>query len=140
MNRTELRSALTTAHAAAVWTAELLALTIALLLSLFADHAPAIGRTLGRWAGRAVRALRSEPVRQAVAAADYAARRFVTEQLGTAYPSTAYTLTPAVCLTAEAAPEVAAAPSRRDLLALAKAVGLPGYSRMTTAALAEALA
>lgn len=151
MTRTELRSAAASAVAAATWASELLALVLALVLSLVADYAPVAGRHLGRWAGRTVRALRSEPVRQAVLAADYVARRFVTEQLGSAYPTLAVAAAPAACLPLEpdAAPEVAApsgprellAPgTRRELLERAKAIGLRGYSRMSTDALAAALA
>ncbi len=150
MTRTEPRSAAATAYAAAVWASELLALVLALVLSLVGDYAPVAGRHLGRWAGRTVRALRSEPVRSAVLAADYAARRFVTEQLGSGYPALTLAATPAACLTLDpdAAPEVAAAAprellargTRRELLEQAKAIGLRGYSRMSTDALAAALA
>lgn len=147
--------------AALRWIAELTLLAIALVLSVLGDVAPIVGRHAGRLAGRTVaagaaagRAYRRHlqpTVNALVHHLDQTGRAFVLEQLGTAYPAVSKAIAPSIepiALVASSSPVeqpqpsvVPAAPlTRRQLLQLARERKLPGYSRLSTAQLREAIA
>lgn len=136
-----------------LWLAGLLQLLLTLLCTVIGEFAPLAGRYLGRAAGttvrlgRQARALYNAHLAPIETAAAYSLRAHVAAQLGTAYPQLQQTIAPATLLSLciapvepETKPETVAAPlTRRQLLTLAKERKLPGYSRLTTDALREAL-
>jgi len=142
---------MTTAIVSALtWFAGLLQLLLMLLCAIVADYAPTAGRYLGRAAGATVRLGRlarrwyDAHAAHHVAAADRAGRRFVAQQLGTAYPAAREALEPTAAplvrpVVAKALPPLLPAYSRRQLLSLAKARQVPRYSRLSTDQLREAL-
>lgn len=158
---TDALDILAKAIAALRWLAGLLQLVLMLVCSAIGDVLPLVGRHAGRAAGtayrlgRQARALYDAHLAPAVTSIDQSARAFVISQLGTAYPALTAAIAPvaapsspstapepaALTVPAPVSPATATAPlTRRQLLALAKAQGLPRYSRLTTAQLREAIA
>lgn len=136
--------------AALCWVAGLLQLLLVLVCTAIADYAPTAGRYLGRAAGttvrlgRLARRLWDRHAAPHAAAAERTARRFVAQQLGTAYPAVREALEPTAAplvrpVVARALPQLLPAYSRRQLLSLAKARQVPRYSRLSTDQLREAL-
>ena len=125
-----------------LWVAGLAQLVLMLACSLIADYGPAAGRILGRAAGmvyrwgRKARTLYDSHLQPLMIAADYAGRRFVESQAGN--HAIADWAAPAVLVLVTEPQQVPQ--NRRELLALAKAVGLPNYSRIPTSELRAALA
>jgi hypothetical protein len=143
-------STATRAAAALYWLAGLLQLLLVLVCAAIAEYGPVAGRYAGRAAGTAVRWGRQarrwydRHAAHHVAAAERTARAFVAEQLGTAYPAARQAIEPAAPVlvrpvVARAMPALVPSLSRRQLLRVAKARQVRGYSRMNTAALREAL-
>ena len=121
-----------------LWLAGLVQLLFVLVCTAIAEYAPTVGRYAGRAAGTVYRwGKQARPVIMPVLVAiDYHARKFVEQQAG--QHAIADWASPAVLVLN---PEPQQLPeTRRELLALAKAIGLPGYSRMTTENLKLALA
>jgi hypothetical protein len=123
-----------------------------LLLSVVGDVAPVAGRYAGRIAGRCYRYSRqiaakivevyqSENVQSLISIAEYKSRQFVSEQFGDMLPQISQKIAPAKVMFIESDFLTAFQSfTRRELLAYAKDAGLPGYSRMTTEQLREAIA
>lgn len=132
---------LTRAHSAAVYAAELTLLLLALALSALTDAAVWAAPRLGRLLGRAYRlALRHWPTAAEVAeTVRLTAARFVWTQAGYSpapMPAPALVVRPVV---ARALPGLLPSLTRRQLLAAARALQLPGYSRLSTDQLRTAL-
>jgi hypothetical protein len=125
---------LTRYHHRAVWTAELTLLLLALLLSSLTDAAVWAAPRLGRLAGRAYRLGRRHwpTVRRAAEAVRVTAARFVWAQAG--YSPAPVQPRPVVvaAVVARALPSLLPSLTRRQLLRVARAVRLPGYSRLST--------
>ena len=136
-----------------LWLAGLVQLVFCLACSLIGDLAPIIGHHLGKLAGRTYRlgiqcrilwASYGQPV---AIWADYESRRFVECQFGDHFLAdwaSPYCLVirdafPGLLEPSEGTFEMPSL-TRRELLALAKAQGLPGYSRLKTEELRLALA
>lgn len=132
---------LTRAHSAAVYAAELTLLLLALALSALTDAVVWAAPRLGRLLGRAYRLARRHwpTVCRAAEAVRLTAARFVWAQAGYSpapIPGQALTVRPVV---ARALPGLLRSMTRRQLLATARALQLPGYSRLTTDHLRTAL-
>ena len=121
-----------------LWLAGLAQLLFMLACSVIAEYAPTVGRYAGRAAGAVYRwGKQARPVIMPVLVAiDYHARKFVEQQAG--QHAIADWASPAV-LVINAEPQQLPE-TRRELLALAKALRIPNYSRMTTENLKLALA
>ena len=121
-----------------LWLAGLVQLLFTLVCTAIAEFAPTIGKYAGRAAGTVYRwGKQARPVVMPLAIAiDYHARKFVEQQAGQ-HPIADWASPSVLVINAEPQqlPE-----TRRELLTLAKAIGLPGYSRMTTENLKLALA
>lgn len=122
--------------------AELTLLLLSLAISAATDAVVWLAPYAGRLAGRAYRLCsRYWPtVRRAAETARLAVARFVWAQAGYSpapVPATALIARPVV---ARALPGLLPSLTRRQLLATARAVGLPRYSRLSTDRLRQALA
>ena len=121
-----------------LWLAGLVQLLFVLVCTAIAEYAPTVGRYAGRAAGTVYRwGKQARPVIMPVLVAiDYHARAFVEQQAG--QHAIADWASPAVLVIN---PEPQQLPeTRRELLALAKALRIPNYSRMKTEELKLALA
>lgn len=129
---------LTRAHSAAIHTAELTALLIALTLSALTDAVVWAAPRLGRLLGRAYRLGRRHwpTVRSGLETARLTAARFIWAQAGYS-PASVPSAPPSSPVNPPAIPS--APLTRRQLLAAAKALRLPGYSRLSTDQLRTAL-
>lgn len=132
----------------AVWAAELTLLLLALLLSVVTDAVVWAAPRLGRLAGRAYRLGRRHwpTVRRAAEVVRLTVARFVWIQAGYSPAPVPPEAAPGPCraslcrpVVAKALPGLLPALNRRQLLAVAKAVRLPRYSRLTTDHLRAAL-
>ncbi len=123
-----------------------------LVCTAIAEYGPVVGRYAGRYAARAVYYSRmiadkivslykSEKVQSLISVAEYKTRQFVSQQFGDMLPQISVKIAPAKVMFIESdfLTDFQSF-TRRELLAYAKDAGLPGYSRMSTEELREAVA
>lgn len=137
------------------WLADLLLLLVALVLSIVGTVAPVIGRAAGAVCGRVYRVGRQARrwyaghaqtlVAQLLTAADYQTRQAIAQQLGSGFPRLTAAVAPAVLLSLRIAPDATQSAclfdlTIRQLKAMARAAGVPRYSRLNKPALVEAIA
>lgn len=127
-------------------------LLLILVCTAIAEYGPVVGRYAGRYAARAVyysrqiaakivSVYKSEMVQSMLSAVEYETRQFVSQQFGDFLPQISQKIVPAKVMFIESDfLTVFETMTRRELLAYAKDAGLPGYSRMTTEQLREAIA
>ena len=125
------------------WLAEVTLLLLALALSVTTDVVVWLAPRLGRLAGRAYRFTRRHwpTVRRAVEAVRLTVARFVWTQAGYS-PAPVAAAAPVLIrpVVAKALPGLVPSLNRRQLLAVARSVQLPRYSRLATDPLRSALA
>ena len=124
------------------WFAGLLQLLFILICQVISEYLPVIAKYAGRYAGKFYRFLNRQEVQVILSGTDYYASQFVSQQLGTAYPTIKRAIAPVAFIPNETEYFTTETDSltRRELLAIAKAIKLSGYSRMDTIALREAIA